>query len=128
MTKVLICGDRNWQDREYIYDRLDEMVPLYGISEVIEGCARGADRMAEWWAHERGLTIHHFPADWDKHGKAAGAIRNHQMLVTGQPYMVIAFHTNLQESRGTKHMVEIARAAGIQTFVFPHSHEGYRSA
>lgn len=125
MTKVLVCGDRNWKDRDYIFERLDEMVPLWGISEVIEGCARGADRIAEEWALSRKMWLYHFPAKWDEFGKAAGAIRNRQMLTEGTPDLVIAFHPYLQLSKGTKDMVEIARAANIETFVFPHSHEGY---
>ena len=132
MTKVLVCGDREWKDRTYLFARLDEMMPLYGFTEVIEGCARGADRLAEEWAKDRGLPIHHFPAEWDKYqhpqGKnPAGAIRNRRMLSEGKPDIVIAFHTALQHSKGTRDMVDIARRADVESvFVFPHSHEGYK--
>lgn len=125
MTKVLVTGDRHWKDREYIFERLDELVPLYGISEIIEGCARGADRIAEEWSAARNVHLSHFPADWAQFPKAAGAIRNRQMLKEGKPDLVVAFHTNLQASKGTKDMVSLARKAGVTTFVFPHSHEGY---
>jgi YspA, cpYpsA-related SLOG family len=126
LTRVLVCGDRNWKDREYIFDRLDEMRRLYGISDIIEGCARGADRIAEQYATARHLPLHHYPAKWNSYGKVAGIYRNGDMLRNGKPDMVIAFHTALQQSKGTAHMVKIAREAGIETFVFPHSHEGYR--
>lgn len=126
MTRLLVCGDRDWKDRDYIFARLDEMQPLYGFSEMIEGCARGADRIGEEWATERGIPLRHFPANWDKWGKLAGIIRNTEMLTMGEPEMVVAFHTALQQSKGTKHMVTISKRAGVNTFVFPHSHEGYR--
>lgn len=131
--KVLVCGAREWRDAAYIFTRLDEFHELYGITEVIEGCARGADRAAEAWAIRQGLVPHHFPADWDRYRPAdpakknpAGAIRNRQMLVEGQPDIVIAFHRNLNDSKGTADMVKIAREAQVLTYVFPHSHEGYR--
>lgn len=124
--KVLVCGDRHWKDRKYLFERLDEMHRLYGFTEIIEGCARGADRLAEEWSEERGIHLSHFPADWDQFGKPAGPIRNRRMLIEGRPDMVVAFHTALQQSKGTKDMVEIARKAGVQTHVFPHSHEGYQ--
>jgi len=120
MSRVLICGDRHWTDREFIFTRLDEMDPLYGIDFVIEGCARGADRIAEQWAVARHKPLRHFPAEWSKWGNYAGQHRNVQMLNEGKPDLVIAFHTALQQSKGTAHMVKIAREAGIQTFVFPH--------
>lgn len=127
MTRALICGDRHWKDRDYLFARLDEMQELWGITEVIEGCWRGADRLAEEWAGDRGLPVRHFPAEWHIHGKAAGPIRNLNMLRMGLPFLVIAFHTQLQQSKGTRHMVESARREGVETFVFPHSHEGYRA-
>lgn len=125
MTRVLICGDREWKDHAYIFDRLDDLRPFYGIDVVIEGCARGADRLAETWAKARNVPVEHFPAAWDKYGKNAGWLRNEKML-NAEPDLVIAFHTALQQSKGTAHMVKIAKAAGVQTLVFPHSHEGYR--
>lgn len=120
MNRVIVCGDRNWKDKQYIFDRLDDMVHYYGEFHVIEGCARGADKVAEEWAEARKVSISHFPADWQHLGKAAGVVRNQNMLIMGRPTMVIAFHTNLMDSKGTKDMVTRARNAGIQTFVFPH--------
>lgn len=118
--RVLVCGDRHWKDYGYIFDRLDDMSLYYNITEIIEGCARGADRFAEHWAAGKEMPIQHFPADWNRYGKAAGIIRNQQMLDEGKPDMVVAFHTALMQSKGTKDMVQRARAAGIETFVFPH--------
>jgi len=56
-----------------------------------------------------------FPADWHQYGRSAGPIRNYKMLKEGQPDCVIAFlHEN---SRGTRHMIEIARKADIEVKV-----------
>ena len=52
------------------------------------------------------------------HGKAAGPIRNREMLRDGGPEMVAAFHTDLSQSKGTLDMVRIARSAGVPVKVF----------
>lgn len=65
--------------------------------------------MAGYWARKRGLTNRKFPANWDAHGRAAGAIRNKQMLLEGKPDLVIAF----PGGRGTADMVRRAQEAGV---------------
>lgn len=105
-----------------MYRTLDDAKYYYGMESLIEGCARGADRMAEEWARSRGIIQRekdHFPAEWNKYNLAAGGIRNSQMLKEGKPDMVLAFHRTLNQSKGTADMVRKARAAGIPTFVFP---------
>lgn len=117
--KILVCGDRNWgneiDDQNTLFEELNGWLPFtlrLGPLTIIEGCARGADTLAEEWARAHG-HLWHFPADWKLHGKAAGPIRNQQMLDEGEPDIVIAFHHNLAESKGTAHMVKIARKAGV---------------
>jgi len=110
--RVLICGDRHWTDKDAIRNVL---ASLEGVTHVIEGEARGADTLARVVAEELGITVLPFPANWTKYGRAAGPIRNRQMLDEGKPDLVIGFHNNLTESRGTKNMLEQARKARIQT-------------
>jgi hypothetical protein len=88
---------------------LDTLEP----TAIIAGGATGADDFAEQWAEERRVERHIFPAQWAKFGKAAGPIRNQQMLDEGQPDVVYAFHQNLANSKGTKDMVLRARKAGL---------------
>jgi hypothetical protein len=110
MTRVLICGARDFRDTEAIKTIVN------GLKEgdvVIHGMARGADTIAGLLAEARKLEVLEFPAQWDKHGKAAGPIRNKQMLDEGKPDIVFAFYTNKSKSRGTKNMVKQARKAGI---------------
>lgn len=120
--RVLVCGGRDWTDRECIRAILDGMVtgqldPLL----VIEGGAKGADSIAGEWAHDWHPTHadrRSFPADWATHGKGAGPIRNQKMLNEGKPDVVWAFVTRpLAESRGTADMVRRAVAAGVPTYV-----------
>lgn len=112
--KVLVCGGREWSNREAI---LREMKSLSPPVEVIHGDAKGADRLGASVALELGFSVTPFPALWSIHGKAAGMIRNKQML-DQKPDIVFAFHLNLVESRGTRNMVEIARRAGVEVRVF----------
>lgn len=105
--KVLVCGSRRFNDRKL----LDEILSRLDITTVIEGQARGADSLAREYAEGRGIPVLSFPAQWDKHGKTAGPIRNLQMLTEGKPDYVVAFLA--KDSKGTKHMIEIAEKAGI---------------
>lgn len=115
--RVLICGDRNWDDRPLFDEAMHRFVERHGIPElVIEGCARGADAMAERWAQENGVRVQHHPANWQLEHRAAGPIRNQRML-NAKPDYVIAFHANLPKSKGTAHMVRIARRAGVPVWL-----------
>jgi hypothetical protein len=86
--------------------------------QVVHGAAKGADTIAGEIAEEMDIVVRTFPADWKKWGKAAGPIRNQEMLMEGKPDMVLAFHNNIDASKGTKHMVQIAERAGIQVLIF----------
>ena len=81
---------------------------------LIHGDAKGADRMSEQVLtgyFRGGFEVERYPANWEKYGKAAGHIRNKQMLDEGKPDLVIAFLA--KDSRGTKNMIEQATKAGI---------------
>lgn len=109
MIRVLVCGGRNFADYTDLCARLDRLHSFRGISKIINGGAPGADTLAARWAIERGVPLATYPADWDKHGRAAGPIRNQQMIDDGKPDAVIAFHGG----RGTADMVRKAEKAGI---------------
>lgn len=107
---VLVCGDRDWDDRETVRKWLKR---LPSGTHVIHGACRGADLQAAEVAEELGFTTQGYPADWEKHGKAAGPLRNREMLDL-KPDMVIAFHKNLKKSRGTLDCVLEANRRGIR--------------
>ncbi len=123
--RVLVCGDRWWNDREMIRRWMHDKNKEDPITMLIEGEAKGADKIAREIAEEMGIPVAPYPAKWDLYKKAAGAIRNTQMLQEGQPHLVGAFHDELwDKSRGTKDMIEKAAKARIPTEWMNHKHAG----
>jgi len=104
--RVLICGSRSWTDRKAIRDFL---LTLPKSSVVIEGEASGVDTIAREEAEKLGIEVLKFPADWKRYGRAAGPIRNRQMLVEGKPDIVVAFHSDISKSKGTLNMLRQAK-------------------
>lgn len=112
---ILVCGGRDYNDRATAFKVLGEIIGYGGHpdcrrTEIIHGGAAGADKLAEEFADYAGHRTTVFKADWNKHGKAAGPIRNQQMLDEGKPSLVIAF----PGGRGTADMVKRAKAAGVK--------------
>lgn len=115
--RILVCGGRDYDDAERLVKELDiivaEYVPKDARLVLIHGGAHGADAIAESWAEWHNLDIMAFPADWDRYGRAAGVIRNAQMLEEGQPDLVVA----APGGTCTANMVRQAQAAGIPTII-----------
>lgn len=131
-TKVLVCGGRTYgtvpkdtlkenleaakkqaeQEVTYLYEVLNRVHEKMGIATIIHGNARGADTLAGLWAKGKRVNETRFCADWNKHGKGAGPIRNAQMLSEGNPTIVIAF----PGGDGTKNMIEQATKAGVPIY------------
>lgn len=107
--KVLVCGGRDFNDAMTLGSWLGGIHKRGGISLLIHGGARGADFMAGEFAKWAGIPVRVYSADWDKHGRAAGPIRNQQMLDDGKPDLVVAF----EGGRGTADMVRRAKASGV---------------
>ena len=111
--KLLVCGGRNFTDRAKTYEVLDDYLSttksMNQPLEICHGNARGADTIAGEWAKERGVKCTVFPANWGEHGKAAGPIRNAQMLEVFQPDIVIAF----AGGKGTLDMIKRTLKARI---------------
>lgn len=84
------------------------------ITEVLSGGARGADKLGERWAVDNDIPYELWLADWEKHGKAAGQIRNRQMAENAEA--LIAFWDG--RSRGTKNMIDTAKELGLEVRVF----------
>lgn len=121
--RILVCGGRDYTGYRLLSDTFDcvfDEVWTKNENEdivVIQGGACGADFLAkvcvleEWsFLHEPKVTLLEFPADWKAHGKAAGPIRNQQMIDEGKPDLVLAF----PGGHGTADMVSRAKKAGIK--------------
>lgn len=118
MLRVIVCGDRNWSDR----DRVKEVISAFAERlnqpmTIVDGSAKGADSMANNVAEELGLETERYPASWSQLGKRAGPIRNQEMLDQGVDF-VIAFHSDLDSSKGTRDMVTRARKRGVPCYLF----------
>ena len=120
-VKVLVCGSRDYSDRETLFRVLDKLAAVVEVTTIIEGGATGADTLAYDWARARGVACQTFPANRKAHGKAAGALRNRQMLDEGKPDLVVAFPA--ASSVGTFHMIKIADEAGVTVLVMPFDEE-----
>ncbi len=107
--RVLVCGGRDLEDTVLAFEVLDRLHGERRFTVLIEGDARGADRIAGTWADARGIEHRVFPADWRRLGRKAGPIRNLQMLQEGKPDLVVAF----PGGRGTAHMARCAGEAGV---------------
>lgn len=115
---IIVCGDRFWRERGSILQVMRILRDNLGTYVVIEGEAPGVDAMARSIAElDLNLPFKPFPADWTLYGKAAGPIRNAEMLKIGQADGVVAFHTDLQRSRGTAGMLKLAGKAGLPTWI-----------
>jgi len=126
--RVIVCGGRMYGLKElpnrmivvdqakvdFAYAKLDLLraaaLELGLQLVIIQGGAKGADAIAKAWATARNVQQREFKADWSK-GKAAGFIRNKQMLDEGRPHLVIGF----PGGKGTAMMLEIAAKAGVPT-------------
>ena len=117
MIKVIIAGTRDFNDYDFLKKNVDYF--LQGINpnneeiEIVSGNARGADKLGERYAKEHNLPVKLFPANWDKYGKRAGYLRNQEMANYAD--VLIAFWD--EKSKGTKHMIDIAKKQGLTVIV-----------
>lgn len=112
--RVLVTGSREWDMPEVIVkalweawtvrDRGDEFIVVHG------DCKKGADQFADQAARRYGWHVERHPADWERHGKAAGFRRNNEMVKAGAD-VCLAFIRN--ESRGATQCAMAAEWAGI---------------
>lgn len=121
-VSAIVCGGRDYQDRKTAFagldDRLGSLRSDGVMVEVIEGAAKGADRLAGLWADERGIAHTKVPADWNKYGKRAGFLRNDEMATRLQARRdqagVRALTIGMPGGRGTEMMLRIAGQKGFE--------------
>ena len=116
--RLIIAGSRSFNNYELLAATLDELtvdVPKEKLV-VLSGHARGADQLGERWSRERYVWCEFFHPDWQKHGKAAGHVRNAAMVASCDPGDAAVFFWDGQ-SPGTKGCIELARKAGLKVTV-----------
>lgn len=108
---VVVAGSRDFQNYQLLKATVSQILSAKLLThsvEIVSGTCRGADKLGERFAKEFGLSVREFPADWDKHGRAAGPIRNRQMAEYADAVIVFL----PPNSRGSKSMMTIAGDLG----------------
>lgn len=115
--KLIIAGSRDFTDYDFMAAKCDTLLANKANDsnvaiQIVSGDARGADKLGERYAKERGYLVAIFKADWQAEPKRAGYIRNMQMASYAD--VLIAFNLG---TRGTGHMIKIAKQSGLQVRV-----------
>lgn len=141
--RILVTGSRDWDDYSAVAESLDDVIgeaiartsdaDILEITVVHGACPTGADKIAAgycedlaWWHDNAGRTLRHEPrdADWKKHGKPAGFIRNAEMVNLGADVCLAFIAPCVKEScrepqphgsHGARHCADLAENAGIDT-------------
>ena len=110
MFKLIVAGGRDFDDYPLLCSSLDGLLSNKDKTqiEIVEGGARGADRLGCRYAMDKGLAHKRISADWDTHGKKAGIMRNIEMAEYADA--LVAYWDGA--SRGTLHMIETMRKMG----------------
>jgi predicted Rossmann fold nucleotide-binding protein DprA/Smf involved in DNA uptake len=106
--KLAIVGSRNFSDYKVLSDFILSKFNLSEVDAIVSGGAKGADSLAEKFAHEHNLLLIVKEADWAKYGRAAGPIRN--QLIVDEAAAVVAFPT--PSSKGTLSTMNLATKKG----------------
>ena len=118
--KLLVCGGRDFYNDIMAWGVLDKIHAQEGVSVLIHGGAKGADRIAFEWAAEMQIPeIRQYNAQWENEGKKAGSVRNARMLRKSQPDAVVAF----PGGTGTADMVRKSLAKGYTVYAIDEAGE-----
>jgi hypothetical protein len=137
--RIIIAGSRSFNDyqclrKESLKIVRETVIKLTGnpsiqkeLVTIVSGCAKGADSLGEQFAKEFGLKLKQFPANWDRYGRRAGYMRNTDMATFASDQenqkahgILIAFWDG--QSKGTKHMIDIANKLNIDVHVINFNH------
>lgn len=110
--RLIIAGGRDYEVTSEDIAKLDQIHAKRAVSKVVSGCARGVDFAGERWAAQNHIPVSKFPADWTKHGKSAGPIRNREMAEYADAVALFP------GGRGTQDMHNAAVKAGLMIFDF----------
>lgn len=116
--KVAIVGCRDFNDYSQLHYWMDRIRTLFPVDGFVSGGAKGADSLAEVYARDCKIPIEVIKPDWEKFGKAAGMIRNGEIIKAAD--IIVAFWDG--RSRGTKNSIDRAFNAKKTCFVFFNLH------
>lgn len=127
-SRIIICGGRHFEDYDRMESVMNEVIskidPWRDVIEIVSGNCEGADQLGELFAKNHELPCKVFPAQWGKYGKAAGPIRNSEMIKyasEAEMPVVVAFRN--PRTRGTNDTVKKATNKGFKVFVYDYDKE-----
>jgi len=114
--KVIFTGCRNWTDEAMVHEVLFRIYSKHDNLKVIVGdCKTGVDRIVLEWCKSRCINHKVFCAEWIRHGKRAGPLRNSDMVNYGAD-MCVGFVS--ETSRGTLDCLSQAIQSGIDSVAY----------
>jgi hypothetical protein len=113
-VRIAIIGSRGWPFPETVRAVVRRLAEKDSSIVIVSGGARGVDSVAERAAKAAGLEVVVYEADWDRHGRAAGMLRNTTIVEDADKVLVFWDGS----SRGTADTVRKARVAGKPVTVF----------
>lgn len=112
--KIIIAGGRDFDNYDRLRSYCDHLLQNKTEIEIVSGTAKGADKLGERYAEERGYPVKRFVADWGTFGKKAGYLRNEDMAIYADA--LIAFWDGM--SSGTQHMIRIAEKNNLEIRIY----------
>lgn len=121
-SRIIICGGRHFTNYSCLDTVVDQVLLDLDLDfdeiEIVSGHCSGADQLGETYAETNGISYSTFPAQWSIYGKAAGPIRNSEMIKYASDSeipVVIAFIS--PNTRGTNDTVSKAKKLGFKVYV-----------
>lgn len=116
--KIIIAGSRRIDSYEIVAAAVEKALKhwrmtISDVTEVVSGCAPGADSLGEAWALKHDIPLKLMPANWDMHGRSAGPIRNHAMASYADALVAVWNG----RSPGTENMISKAVTMALPVYV-----------
>lgn len=111
--RVAVVGTRTYGEYEVVKKVLDTIIKEDDI--VVSGGAKGVDELAAKYAHERGLRLEVYEADWSTYGRKAGPLRNTEIVDVSD--VIVAFWDH--KSKGTLDTINKAKKRRKSLTIYP---------
>ena len=124
--RIIVAGSREFKNYDLLRDTLMDYLDFMDDKDVVDnpsqvkfisGTAKGADTLGEQFAYTYEYDVIRFPADWNTYGKSAGYRRNAEMAKYASEAYGVLFAFWDGQSRGTKHMIDLAKRYGLEVHV-----------
>ena len=127
LFRVIVAGGRDFDNYDLLCTKLDKILSKVSQTHEIHivcGMARGADSLGAEYAKARGYAVDSYPAEWNRYGKRAGYLRNATMANNADA--LVAFWDT--QSKGTSHMITLAREKQLKVRVILYDHYTHNEA